>query len=136
MDNLAWQSRGLGVGHVDFAQRNAMGMPIDRGNVPSVTPIGPAAGRMQKPAASLLPDQEFIPINTDAPSMDSMRVYGDFPFTASSLFSSPFPMFGGPGPVPGYGPNMPHPQGARGGRLGEMTADSMMGHHLATRPPQ
>merc|ERR1712039_809196 len=57
-------------------------------------PPGPAADRFPMPSTtSLLPDQEFIPINTDSPSLDRMQAFGDTPFT-SSLFSSPFGMFG------------------------------------------
>lgn len=54
------------------------------------------------PAYGLLPDQEFIPINTETPSLDRAPVFSspeDAPIT-SSLFSSSFGMFG---PVVGYG---------------------------------
>merc|ERR1712217_876531 len=77
---------------------------------------GNAGGR---PGASLLPDQEFIPINTDSPSLDRMQVFGDTPFT-SSLFSSPFAMFG---PVTSYGGE--GPGGSSGsGLLADLHADS------------
>merc|ERR1719238_832359 len=86
--------------------------PMDTNLIP-----GPPAS--QRPAASLLPDQEFIPINTDSPSLDRMQVFGDTPF-ASSLFSSPFAMFG---PVASYGGE--NPGGASGsGLLADLHADS------------
>jgi len=75
---------------------------------PGLLPIGPPPmrGHQQRPAASLLPDQEFIPINTDSSTqIDRMQVFGDSPFT-SSLFSSGFSMFG---PVAGH--SSPTPAG-------------------------
>lgn len=93
----------------DFAELVPRIGGLDRTSNPNVTPIGPAlnkAGRpggrwdfqAPRPNANLLPDQEFIPINTDSPSLDRMQVFGDAPFV-SSLFSSPFAMFG---PVTSY----------------------------------
>merc|ERR1712048_676829 len=82
---------------------------FDRSNIPQMAPIGPVSAKNpQRPGSSLLPDQEFIPINTDSPSLDRMQVFGDTPF-ASSLFSSPFAMFG---PVTSYGGE--NPNGASG----------------------
>lgn len=87
--------------------------------VPLVAPIGPGSIKMQRPAASLLPDQEFIPINTESPSLDRMHVFGETPFV-SSLFSSPFAMFG---PVTSYGGE--NPGGVSGsGLLADLHADS------------
>lgn len=77
---------------------------LSSGLVVEQAPIGPAsAAKLQRPATSLLPDQEFIPINTDSPSIDHghYQVFGDAPHFATSLFSSPFAnMFG---PVTSYG---------------------------------
>lgn len=87
----------------------------DRGTSGAVAPIGPANAKART-SSSLLPDHEFIPINTDAMSLDRMQMFsGDSPF-ASSLFSSP--LFG---PVTGYG----DPSAATGGSLlADLHADS------------
>merc|ERR1711874_32858 len=90
--------------------------------VPLIGPIGPASAKMSRSGQSLLPDQEFIPINTgmntDSPSFDRMQSF-DTPFT-SSLFSSPFAMFG---PVTSYGGD--NAGGSSGsGLLADLHADS------------
>merc|ERR1712217_106766 len=82
---------------------------------------GNAGGR---PGASLLPDQEFIPINTDSPSLDRMQVFGDTPAYTASLFSSPFASpFAMFGPVTSYGGE--NQVGSSGsGLLADLHADS------------
>ncbi|CAE8640089.1 unnamed protein product, partial [Polarella glacialis] len=80
---------------------------------------------LQRPAANMLPDQEFIPINTESPSLDRRHVFGDVPIT-SSLFSSPFAMFG---PVTGYGEG---PPGLGSDLLADLHADSQPVEHAAT----
>lgn len=88
---------------------------MDRSNIPLMAPIGPNPFKTQGPpgmqlgqrptgTASLLPDQEFIPINTDSPSLERMHMLDHSPFT-SSLFSSPFSMFGPPLLHGGESPN-------------------------------
>eukprot|EP00930_Biecheleria_cincta_P056834 TRINITY_DN4286_c2_g1_i1.p1 TRINITY_DN4286_c2_g1~~TRINITY_DN4286_c2_g1_i1.p1 ORF type:complete len:2040 (+),score=417.86 TRINITY_DN4286_c2_g1_i1:269-6121(+) len=74
----------------------------------------------QRPGSSLLPDQEFIPINTDSPSIDGAGVFGDAPIT-SSLFSSPFGMFS-----PFYG--------AEGGGSGSAGSDLLADLHADSQP--
>lgn len=109
--------------------------PIGRAPGP---PGPPSIGRptadfpsMGRPAASLLPEQEFIPINTNSPSFDNMQVFGDSPFT-SSLFASPFAMFG---PVTGYGGESPSGGGASG-LLADLHADSQPVQHATGRAPK
>merc|ERR1719356_1796854 len=97
------------IGSVGRAPPNLMSPPGAPG----------APGSTPTQSRSLLPDQEFIPINTDSPSLDRMQVFGDSPF-ASSLFSSPFAMFG---PVTSYGGE--NAAGASGsGLLADLHADS------------
>jgi len=104
----------------------APGLAADRGSSLSVAPIGPVS----RPAANLLPDQEFIPINTDSPSLERMQVDGwpvfgapePGPF-ASSLFHSPFAtMFG---PVTSYGGDGPA-SASGSGLLADLNADSQV----------
>merc|ERR1712107_248397 len=86
----------------------------------SLGPPGPPGDRFSLSAATnLLPDQEFIPINTDSPSLDRMQAFGDAPFT-SSLFSSPFGMFG---PVTSYGGDN-NGESSGSGLLADLHADS------------
>lgn len=95
-----------------------MGAPF-HGRANDMAPIGPPLAKVQRPAASLLPDQEFIPINTGAQLHSTGQVFGDGHFT-SSLFSSPFFMFG---PVTSYGGE--NANGASGsGLLADLHADS------------
>jgi hypothetical protein len=77
---------------------------------------------MQRPASSLLPDQEFIPINTHNAVPERMRPFGGESHFTSSLFSTalPFSMFG---PVTSYGGD--NPNAASGtGLLADLHADS------------
>lgn len=95
----------------DSAEQIMRTASFDRSNIPAVAPIGPAGAKtLQRTAASLLPDQEFIPINRDSPSLDRMQ----------ALFSSPFAMFG---PVTSYGGDLS--AGTTGGGLmADLHADS------------
>merc|ERR1711920_38879 len=87
----------------------------------SLGPPGPAADRFPMPSTtSLLPDQEFIPINTDSPSLDRMQAFGDTGFSSASLFSSPFGMFG---PVTSYGGDN-NGESSGSGLLADLHADS------------
>lgn len=103
--------------------RGALG--LDRGVNPLMAPIGPAsAAKLQRPSTSLLPDQEFIPINTESPTMDHghYQVFRDAPHFATSLFSSPFAnMFG---PVTSYGGEASG-TGGGSGLLADLHADSL-----------
>lgn len=84
---------------------------LDRQDVPPVAPIGPAGIQLPlRCAAGLLPDQEFVPINTDSPSLDRMQ----------ALFSSPFAMFG---PVTSYDGD-PADGSTGSGLLADLHADS------------
>lgn len=107
------------------------GLPPDRsggaGRVPiGQPPIGPGGigARPRGMAANLIPNQEFIPINTESPSLDRMPHFGESPF-ASSLFSSPFAMFG---PVTFHGG-----EGAGTSLLADLYADSQPIEHAPGR---
>merc|ERR1711920_89759 len=107
------------IGPISSAKNPPMGNtigPPGRG----LGPPGPPGERFPMPStSSLLPDQEFIPINTDSPSLDRIGAFGDTPFT-SSLFSSPFGMFG---PVTSYGGENPG-ESSGSGLLADLHAGS------------